>query len=342
LVGAGAAEGRGREIGSLVEDASFFAGDVEERIDLVGEDAFAAHARAKFAVVEFAVAKGADAVEDFFLFERQMFGEPLLEERGDGVREAQGDVAGEASTRIDSSGDDGRHFVIGEAGDDGSDEDAGGNASLGESFDGGEARGRRGGARLHDFAEISVESSHGNEDGDGIDGRELGEHVDVAGDEMVFGDDGDGIAEFGEDFEAAASEFEAAFDRLIAVGDAAEGDDFGLPFFGGKLFAQEFGSVFLDHDFGFEIEAGRETEVFVERAGVAVDAAVLAAAIGIDAGFESDVGAVVVSDDGAGAVFKELGARGRVFFGVPVGIGFEVEFLEAIGRIAGCAAGGRR
>ena len=126
---------------------------------------------------------------------------------------------------------------------------------------------------------------------------------------------------------------------MVAVGDAAEGDNFGLPFFRGKLFTQEFGRIFLDHDFGLEIEPGGEAEIFVERAGVTIDAAVLAAAIGIDAGFEADVGAVVVGNDGAGAVFEELGARRRVFFGIPVGVGFEVEFLEAIGRIAGCAAG---
>ena len=129
---------------------------------------------------------------------------------------------------------------------------------------------------------------------------------------------------------------------MIAVGDAAEGDNLRLPLFGGKLFAQEFGRVFLDHDFGFEIEAGGEAEILVEGAGVAVDAAVLAAAIGIDAGFETDIGTVVVSDDRAGAVFEKLSARRGIFFRIPIRIRFEMKFLEAIRRVADCAARGRR
>ena len=78
------------------------------------------------------------------------------------------------------------------------------------------------------------------------------------------------------------------------------------------------------------------------RPGVTIDATVLAAPIGIDAGLETDVRAVVIRDDGAGAVFEELGAGRRVFFRIPIGIGFEMDFLEAIGRIAGCAARGQR
>ncbi len=72
--------------------------------------------------------------------------------------------------------------------------------------------------------------------------------------------------------------------------------------------------------------------------GITVDAAVLAAAIRIDAGVETDVRAVVVGDQRAGAVLEELRARQRVFLRVPIGIRFEVDFLEAVGGIAARAA----
>ena len=71
----------------------------------------------------------------------------------------------------------------------------------------------------------------------------------------------------------------------------------------------------------------------MKRAGVAVNTAVLATAIRIDAGFETDVGAVIVRDDCAGPVAQELCPRKRVFLRIPIGIGFDVNFLEAIRRI---------
>src|SRR5258708_31054494 len=76
--------------------------------------------------------------------------------------------------------------------------------------------------------------------------------------------------------------------------------------------------------------------------GVAVDAAMLAAAVGVDTRVEADVRTLIISDDGARAVFEELGARQGILFRVPIGIGFEMDFLEAVGRVAGRPARGRR
>jgi hypothetical protein len=66
--------------------------------------------------------------------------------------------------------------------------------------------------------------------------------------------------------------------------------------------------------------------------GVTVDAAVLAAAIGVYACVESDVGAVVVSDGRACVVPKELGARVRVV-GISPTVADDGQLLEAIGRV---------
>jgi hypothetical protein len=102
--------------------------------------------------------------------------------------------------------------------------------------------------------------------------------------------------------------------------------------------AQELRSILFHHDPGFEIQAGGKTKVLVKRAGVAIDAAVLAAAIGIYARFKADVGAVVIRNNLARAVAQELRARVRILFGVPIGIGLEMDFFEAVGRIRECAA----
>jgi hypothetical protein len=50
-----------------------------------------------------------------------------------------------------------------------------------------------------------------------------------------------------------------------------------------KIFAQQFRRTLFDHDFGFKIEADGKSEILMRRARVAINAAVLAAAIRIQA-----------------------------------------------------------
>src|SRR5438105_1009730 len=76
----------------------------------------------------------------------------------------------------------------------------------------------------------------------------------------------------------------------------------------------------------------------MERASIAVNAPMLAAAIRVDARFETDIRAIVVSDNFAGAVLEKLRARQRVFLRVPIRIRFQMNLFETIGRIAICAA----
>jgi hypothetical protein len=64
----------------------------------------------------------------------------------------------------------------------------------------------------------------------------------------------------------------------------------------------------------------------------------LTATIGIDAGAEGNIRAVVVGDDGLGMVTEKLGARSGIVLGVPINIAFECKVLEAIGRVAASAA----
>jgi hypothetical protein len=76
----------------------------------------------------------------------------------------------------------------------------------------------------------------------------------------------------------------------------------------------------------------------MERPGVTIYAAMLAAAIRIDAGFETDIGAVVVSYDCACPVTKKLCPRQRILFRIPFLIRFQMDFLEPVDRVAGSSA----
>src|SRR6185369_11974248 len=74
------------------------------------------------------------------------------------------------------------------------------------------------------------------------------------------------------------------------------------------------------------------------RTGVTIAATMFAAAIGIDAGVEADVGTVIGGDDGARGVPQKYGRRGHVIFGSSIGIALVDDLFEATGRIGGSAA----
>ena len=76
--------------------------------------------------------------------------------------------------------------------------------------------------------------------------------------------------------------------------------------------------------------------------GVTITAAMLAAAIRIEAGLEGDVRAVIIADDGLGEIAQELGPGRGVVLRIPIQVPFEGDFLEAVGRVAGGAPAARR
>ncbi len=63
-----------------------------------------------------------------------------------------------------------------------------------------------------------------------------------------------------------------------------------------QLLLQQLRHLRLEDQLGFEIEAGRIPEIGVRRPRVAIDAAVLAAAIRIDRAVEADIGRAVPAD----------------------------------------------
>ena len=98
-------------------------------------------------------------------------------------------------------------------------------------------------------------------------------------------------------FEDAAHDLIAPLDRLIRIGIGADGDDLGH-IAGRRQFAlQQLRRMRLHEQLRFEIEARRQAEIGVRRPGETIDAAVLAAAIGIDRAVEGNVGGIVAGDD---------------------------------------------
>lgn len=228
--------------------------------------------------------------------------------------------------------------MIVQAGDDGSGHDADGDARAAELLYGVQAIARRSGARLHHAAEIGIQSGERDEDHGAIVVCEFLKHVDVTRDERVLGDNAHGIAAFGEDFEAAAGDLQLALDGLVAIRHAADGEALRLPTGPGEFFTQQVWRIQLHHDLALKIEAGGEAEVFVRRTRVAIDAAMLATAIGIHTGAEADVRAVIIGDDRLGVIDEELRAEQMVVLGIPLLITLQMNVLEAVRRVAGGTA----
>ena len=100
-----------------------------------------------------------------------------------------------------------------------------------------------------------------------------------------------------------------ALDRLVAVGVGAERDRARLVAGLRELLSQQLGGVGLGEKLGLEVQARRQFEVGVARARVAVDAAVLAAAVRVDRLGEAHVRRVVARDDRACALDGDLGLQ---------------------------------
>ena len=108
-----------------------------------------------------------------------------------------------------------------------------------------------------------------------------------------------------------ARDLELALDRLVGIGVGAHRHHVGPVLGRGELGGQQLGRLRLEQDPGLEIEAGRQAEIGVGRPREAIDAAVLAAAIGIDRAVERHVGRGVAREDGARGVARQRRAQRR-------------------------------
>ncbi len=112
-------------------------------------------------------------------------------------------------------------------------------------------------------------------------------------------------------FEDAPHHLMLPLDRLVRIGVGADGDGARHVASGGQLAFEQLGRVRLGEQLGFEIEPRRQAEIGVGRAREAIDAAVLAAAIGVDRAVEGNVGGVVPGDDLTGGVDGHRGLERR-------------------------------
>ena len=114
-------------------------------------------------------------------------------------------------------------------------------------------------------------------------------------------------------FENAAHDLPLALDRLIGIGVGADRDHARFVIRRRQFLFQELRRVGLGEQFRFEIEPRRQAEKGMGRPREAVDAAMLAAPVGVDRAVEADIGRIVAGDDLARGIDRDRGLERRQF-----------------------------
>ncbi len=195
--------------------------------------------------------------------------------------------------------EDGVHLVIGEARDHRREADSDGHARRAQGLDGRDAAWRRAGPRLHRPRQTSVQGGDGDDHEHQLFPRHARQDVGIAKDERALGGDRDRMMESFEHFEHLPGDPEFLFDRLIGVGAGAHLQALGIIARLRELPFQDARGVGLGEQPGLEIEARREADVRMVRAGEAVDATVFATAVGVQGDVEPQIRAIVARQDRA-------------------------------------------
>src|SRR5262245_3508330 len=188
-------------------------------------------------------------------------------------------------------------LAVGDGRDDGGHHDGNWYARRAQSLDGFEPARWRCRSRLHLAGNRAVEGGDRHGHLDEIAPRHPRENIDVARHQRRFRDDTDRMIGAVEDLEHRACDAVLTLDRLVWVRDGAERDVLGDVAWMRQLALQELGGVHLGVELGLKIEPRRVTKEAMRRPSVAIDAAVLAATVGIDGLLKTDVGTVVARDD---------------------------------------------
>ena len=201
--------------------------------------------------------------------------------------------------------------MVVEPGDHRADRDPHRDAGVGEPADRQQPPLGGGGPRLHRPGELAVERRHREPGRRDPHLRHLAEDVGIALDQRALGQDRHRVAEVLQHPQDRAHDRELLLDRLVGVGVGPHRDRVGHVAPARELGRQHLGRLGLRGQPGLEVEAGRQAEIGMRRAGEAVDAAVLAAAVGIDRAVEGNVRARVAGDDRPRPFDRDLGAGDR-------------------------------
>ena len=175
------------------------------------------------------------------------------------ARQPQDDIARLARAGGIGAGEDRLELLVVDRRNDRRGHDARRHAGVVERLDRLEPLLRRRRARLHLTRQRPIERRHRDEDLDQPVARHRREQVEIAQDEVRFGDDGQRMAGSAQDLDQRPGDAILSLDRLIGIGVGAEGDRRRVVPGRRKLTLEELGRALLGEQAGLEIEPGGET-----------------------------------------------------------------------------------
>ena len=114
-------------------------------------------------------------------------------------------------------------------------------------------------------------------------GSKLPQEIEVTQHQRGLGDEAHRMTPGHQHLQHGSGDSQGTFDGLVAVGGGAERDDAGPVAGLGEALLQQGCGIGLGHQSGFEVEARREPQLRMAFPGIAIDAAMLAAPIGVGA-----------------------------------------------------------
>ena len=158
---------------------------------------------------------------------------------------------------------------------------------------------------------------------------QLGQQVEIGEHAVGLGGDRNRMARVEAHFEHLPRDPVACLDRLVGIGIGPHRQRARAVFGLGQRDAQQFRRIGLGEQSGFEIEPGREVVIGMGGPRKAIDAAMLAAAIGIDRAVEGHIGRLVEAEDRAREFLGHFGAQ----FGRSIALQYG-ELLHMIAPVA--------
>jgi len=280
---------------------------------------------------------GLDTIEDLVGPVGKVFHDPVLKDTADSTIETDHYIVDSAGAILGAGLDDVVELTVIDGRYHRGGIDADRYTSIAERAQSAEDVSSRGSARLHDAFEVFVQCGEAEHYMDEVVCSEFGEYVDVALYHSVLCNDTNGMAVLIEYLKQLPCNAELPFAGLIAVSIAGHEHRFAGPFGIAEILPEQCRRCFLDKDILLEVLAGTKVPILMRVARIAIDTAMLAALIGIEAIHAAQVRALNLVDQSLWKDLEEfsLGVMEQGFFALLFGseiieIGDERVFDEAV------------
>ena len=222
--------------------------------------------------------------------QRVVLVQPFKEQVANFQRQPQQHVRRGGGAGVPRAGQDGFHFAVVEGRNHRGEQQGNRNSGSRQRLDACQPGPARGGPGLQQPLEVGVQGGNADRDRAQPVRRHVGKDIDIPGHQCTLGDDGHRVAVALQHLQQLSGDAVLFLNRLVRVGIGAQCDA-AAGIARARQLPLELGrGIALVREPGFKVDPRRQVEVGVGRAGIAVDATVLTALVGVDRLAEGNVG----------------------------------------------------